>query len=46
MDTLQFARVGVPMTRLTDKHDTSPQRWDHGGVDRLLPMSLALSYCE
>ena len=34
------------MTRLTKMHDTSPESWVHGAVDRLLLCPHPFSYCE
>ena len=45
MTPISFVWVGVPMTRLAEKYDPSPETWIYGAVDRLLLISLALCYC-
>ena len=45
-NTLQFVRVGLTMTKLTNMYDTSPESYGLGAVYRLLLMSIALSNRE
>ena len=43
---MQFVRVGNPTAQQTNTYDTPIESWAHEAVDRLLFISIALSWWE